>query len=407
MALWLVEYANPRAINGPKRHKDLFYKTTEAEVRTVLIDRGMLPIKIRPYKQRQKLFVGANGQRAVTLLETLAFSTIDCPPAQALAQVIEEETDPDLHATLIPARRVLDGGGSMTDALRALNWFPSDTLAIIEAGERSRDLRGAAEYAAERLRVAAKRMRQATFLLSLLAFQLLMIVMAKVWVSMNFKSFIIGLGVKAPNEAAQAEFDGMIDMVLFANNMMLLGAMAVLVFGIVLAPIIMQNRHNPHHWANRLFYKLPGLHAYLSDLDMSSGMRVVNRLLGHKQSLGESLRIAHHASVVAGNKHYWSEAEKRLLTYRPGEAMSQKPMEREEMSKLRSAATIAHLENIAKQIAERRDERADRRYGILVRNIWSAYIIYEVVAVGILVYGLNVIMKGAELSQETMRSMNF
>ncbi len=404
--LWIAEYVNPRKKN--RVEKEIFYRPSKNDVRNHLIkNKGFMPVCIKPYKVKDKNN-GTNAVQAANLLNSLQFASTGTSPVGALHFVIDNETNPKKRAEMLPAKKVLDSAGTMTEALKALKWYPSDVLSIIDAGEQTSNIRMAAQYANERFSALSKRARQNRVLAFVLGAEIFGILMTKATFGNMFQQLIGMLGIRAPDAAAQQKFDNTIANVLLINNILLYLMIGFIMLVAFFGPLIYQCRHDPYHWSTRMFNRLPGWRGYVEDLDIASGFRVIHTLLGNstekkRKAISDVIKIAKESAKTEEIRKYWDTVNSRLGYNTPGEAFCVKPLTREEQSKIRTMTTIEHLAAIAKEITSWREINSEEKYKKLRKRMFLAYITYEALSMLILMGGLYVLLEGARLTNESIQ----
>lgn len=414
MKLWIAEFADKKYNVKTKIKTEIFYEKSKEIVRQNLIENGYYPIWIKPYEIKEKRSLQGVGEKSATLLNSLQFAAMDTSPALALNNTIQSEKNPKMRAELIPAKKVLDSGGSMTESLKALKWYSPDTLAIIEVGERTGNIKMAAEYASERLHFNSKRNKHNIFLLTYIAFQLFIITTAKLWMLFKFRPFIDSLGIKASNPEMQLKFDETIDAVLTVNLVMLIIAGIIICFGPVFLATVYMNKNNPVHWSKRFFNRIPGWKGYMEDMDVAASGRIISKLLEEDKerkaprgSVPEAVEIAQKASGTDVMFNFWKSVSKKLSHSEPKDAFCAKPFKIAEQNKIKSTTTIGHLADIMVKISEKREMDAEVKYNRIRKWITIVSITYEFLAVLVMVWGLKILMQGAEISQQALRDGAF
>src|ERR1700722_2085829 len=170
MKLFHAKYAQARP-GGVNILEEDFYLPDAHSVRRQLRSKGLWPISISELKPTlfEWMDVRSRGWQ-IQLLRALRFQSVTASAGTALLNIIESEQDPKRRMAFLPTRTVLKGGGSFSEALRALRLMDSATMAIITAGERAGDLKGVIQHAIEHAEEKGKGLKVVLTALSWLAF---------------------------------------------------------------------------------------------------------------------------------------------------------------------------------------------------------------------------------------------
>ncbi|MBU6236159.1 MAG: type II secretion system protein, partial [Alphaproteobacteria bacterium] len=149
MQQWLAEIAYDTTA-GPKRVTESYYLPTINDVRREISKKGAYVLSIRPYERSpMERMLARSSWWQVQLLRGIQFRSMSNSPGVAFWKMINSETNPRRQNILAPAREALSQGLGVMDALKSLNIFEHNTLAILAASEKANRLSEGIPYAIE------------------------------------------------------------------------------------------------------------------------------------------------------------------------------------------------------------------------------------------------------------------
>ncbi len=345
--------------------EDDFYLPDDRAVRRHLRTNGCYPVEIR--EQKAALFEWADVRsRAwqLQLLRALRFQGATASAGTALLNIIEGEADSKRRLAFLPTRTVLKGGGSFSEALRALRLFDAATMAIITAGERAGDLKGVIQHAIEHTEEKTKQTKVVVTALSWLSFDIINIV-GTVWgAQFGFIPYLKAQGTKATDPDAIAKFEKAIHTA-SCVNMTLLIVITGLIIGITgFVMLYWFNRQKPDHFTSKMLMKMPIMSAYLRNASMKESCKLMQRLLGGKVPLAEALDIIIESVSEPSCRLYWREGKARVMAgVDPSHALARWPLAKGERDQIMTIQSVEQLAEVYSAISEERGlmAKADQR----------------------------------------------
>ncbi len=356
MKLYHARFVQPLPGGSVAVREEDFYLPDAAAVRRHLRNRGYWPIKI--LEQRPQLLEWMDVRTRswqLQLLRALRFQSATASAGTAFLNIIEGEADPRRRLAFLPSRTVLKGGGSFSEALKALKLMDAATLAIIIAGERAGDLKGVIPYAIQHVEEKGKQYKAVTAALGWLAFDILNVLSA-LW-GAQF-GFIPYLRENMPKNAKPEAIEKMEKAINLASgiNMTLIVVTTILIGGGVgLAMTFWNNRQKPDHFAARLVMRVPLFGEYFRNAALFDTSRLIARLLRGKVPLDEALRIIIETTVEPSARSYWQECRNRIMAgVEPARALARWPLTKGERDQLMTVQSVDQLTEVYASISEER-----------------------------------------------------
>lgn len=373
MKLYHARYVQQNAKTA-KILEDDFYLPDVRAVRRTLRSRGLWPVSIR--EQKPSLFEWMDVRSSewqLQLLRALRFQSATASAGTALLNIIEGETDQARRLAFLPTRTVLKGGGSFSEALKALKLMDAATMAIIIAGERAGDLRGVIQHAIEHTEEKGKNIKTLVAALSWLSFDIVNLV-GTIWTAQFVGiPYLKQQGSKSTDPAAIARFQTAITRATWMN-----GALLVMVNGIILAALVLAglywfNRHRSDHFTSRLMMKAPIISSYLRNTSLQDSCKLMRRLLEGKVPLAEALAIIIESCYEPSTRGYWKESLDRIMAGgEPKRALSRWPLSKGERDMIATIQSVDQLAEVYGSIAEERklmakgDQRRLTLMGVMI-----------------------------------------
>lgn len=356
MKLYHAKYIEPLPGGSVAVREEDFYLPDAAAVRRTLRNRGSWPIKI--LEQRPQLLEWMDVRtRAwqLQLLRALRFQSVTSSAGTAFLNIIEGEADPRRRLAFLPSRTVLKGGGSFSDALKALKLMDAATLAIIIAGERAGDLKGVIPHAIQHVEEKGKQYKAVTAALGWLAFDILNVISALWGAQFGFIPYLRENMPKNAKPEALAKMENAIGLASNINMSLIVLTTLLIGGGVTLAMSFWANRHKPDHVAARLVMRVPLFGEYFRNAALFDTTRLMARLLRGKVPLDEALRIIIETTVEPAARSYWTECRNRVMAgIEPARALARWPLTKGERDQLMTVESVDQLIEVYESIAEER-----------------------------------------------------
>lgn len=336
--------------------EDDFYLPDETAVRRHLRNGGYYPVEIKEQKASFLEWAEVRSRAwQLQLLRALRFQGATASAGTALLNIIEGETDSKRQLAFLPTRTVLKGGGSFSEALRALRLFDAATMAIITAGERAGDLKGVIQHAIEHTEEKGKQTKVIVTALSWLSFDIVNIV-GTVWgAQFGFIPYLKSQGVKATDPEAIERFNRAINIATTVNMTLLVLITTLIISIVVFSFVYWFNRHKPDHFTSKILMKMPIMSSYLRNSSLKESCKLMQRLLNGKVPLIEALDIIIEGVQEPASSLYWRESKGRVMAGAdPSRALARWPLTKGERDQIVTIQSVSQLSEVYAAIAEER-----------------------------------------------------
>jgi type II secretory pathway component PulF len=364
MKLFHARYVQRQA-KTVKVYEDDFYLPDARAVRRQLRSRGFWAVSIREQKPPLLEWMDVRSRAwQIQLLRALRFQSATASAGTALLNIIEGETDAGRRLAFLPTRTVLKGGGSFSEAIKALKLMDAATMAIITAGERAGDLKGVIQHAIEHTEEKGKNIKTITAALSWLSFDIVNLV-GTIW-SAQFVGipYLKEQGSKSTDPEAIARFHIAITRATWLNGTLLVLVMGAITAVIILTILYWFNRHRSDHFTSRLMMKAPVISSYMRNTSMQDTSKLMRRLLEGKVPLAEALTIIIESCFEPATREYWSQSRDRIMAGgEPKRALCRFPLSKGERDMIATIQSVDQLAEVYGSIAEERglNAKADQR----------------------------------------------
>lgn len=356
MKLFHAKFAQPLPGGNVSIREEDFYLPDAASVRRHLRNRGVWPIRIM--EQKPQLFEWMDVRsRAwqLQLLRALRFQSANASAGTAFLNIIEGEADQRRRLAFLPARTVLKGGGSFSDALKALKLMDAATMAIIIAGERAGDLKGVIPHAIQHVEEKGKQYKAVTAALGWLGFDIFNVISALWGAQFGFIPYLRENAPKNGKPEALAKMEHALGIASTINMSLIVVTTALIAGGIGLAVSFWTNRHKSDHLAARIVMKVPLFGDYFRNAALFDSCRLMARLLHGKVPLDEGLRIIIDTTLEPSARSYWQECRNRVMAgVEPARALARWPLTKGERDQITTVQSVDQLTEIYASIAEER-----------------------------------------------------
>lgn len=360
MKLWQAKFMVPLPEGGHRMDEELFYVSSDRDVRRILRDRGLFPIRIRERREALITFNNVRTKRwQMQLLKALRFQAGRVSAGTALLEIAESESDRERQVAFLPCRSVLKSGGSFSAAVKSLRLFDAATLAILMAGDKTGNLKDVIDHALQHIEQKAKQARVLYTALGWLAFDIISVLGSLVSMHFWYIPFLRETGVQTSDPQKKAEFVEKLNLAENINMGLMGLSFAICALGIYLATAFWVNRDKRDHFAARIIKKVPLIGSYLSLSSLTDSGMTVARLLRGRVPLDEALKIAKDASLALEIREYWTTCLARVHAgVKPQSALAAPPLKKVEQNQLKSFTTMDQLAEVYEAIAEEKQYEA-------------------------------------------------
>lgn len=246
----------------------------------------------------------------LSFLRSLSFYCASMSAAQALITVIQAESHPGIRHELDAAVRVLESGGLFSDALAQISFFNETVIAILVAGEKTGAMKQAIASAVEHYEHANKTRAIMLGILSLMSWDLGIVISSAVSVQTTFLPWLEGQAAEAKDKAA---FLKQLELGYWLNGVALLAA--VIICAIVLAALY-QGLTAPGAPGKAkiegLMRRTPILSSFFLNQEMSDTFAIAAVMLAGGVGLDKTVAVAEKAAKTLALKRYWSGVTRRI-----------------------------------------------------------------------------------------------
>jgi hypothetical protein len=339
--------------------EDDFYLPDVHSVRRQLRSKGFWPITIQEEKPPLLEWFDVRTRAwQVQLLRALRFQSVTASAGTALLNIIENEQDPRRRLAFLPTRTVLKGGGSFSEALKALRLMDAAVMAIITAGERAGDLKGVIQHAIEHTEEKGKGLKVIISALTWLVFDISNVVSVVWMVQMKGIPWLKD-NYKGTDPDKTAHFNHAVEIASWINGGLLVLIMALIIGGSTLFGLYWANRHRSDHFTSRMMMKAPILSSYVRNVSMQNTCKLMRRLLMGKVPLADAITIIVDGTNEPATRLYWNESRARIMAgVDPARALARWPLKRAECDQIATIQSVDQLSEVYESIAEERGSMA-------------------------------------------------
>ncbi len=389
MQQWLAEIAYETR-SGTKRVTEAFYLPTVADVRREITKKGAFVLSIRPYQRSpMERLLARSSWWQVQLLRGIQFRSNTASPGIALWKMISAETNPRRQNILAPAREALSQGLGVMDALKSLNIFEHNTLAILAASEKANRLSEGIPYAIESITQKRRNSAKIKGTMAWLGFDVFSILQGMFW----GKDMVLGyFHSHAPKDPAKLEeFNRVVGNLELTWDALIGIAIAMAGFMIWCLLSFWYNRGKNDFPTARIVRKIPLIGAYMRDLGFADSMSAAARMLRGLVPIGDTLKQASQATSMPDVTRYWLTCFDELQRgVSMGIALDREPLTRAERLELASLSDLSQVATIMESIAEMRTGAAKTKHSLIVWLAFGGTALYLLLAFGSAIFALTV-----------------
>jgi len=389
MQQWLAEIAYDTN-KGPKTVTEAFYLPTINDVRREIAKKGAYVLSIRPYSRSpMERMLARSSWWQVQLLRGIQFRSTSASPGVALWKMINSETNPRRQNILAPAREALSQGLGVMDALKSLNIFEHNTIAILAASEKANKLSEGIPYAIESITQKRKNSAKIKGTMAWLGFDVFSILQGMFW----GQDVVLGyFHENAPKDPAKLEeFNRVVGNLELTWNVLIAVAVGMAGFMIWCVLSFWYNRGKNDFPTARAVRKIPLIGAYLRDLGFADSMSAASRMLRGNVPIADVMKQAAAATNVPDVTRYWLECHDELQRgVSMGVALDREPLSKGERLELATLSDLSQVSTIMESIAEMRQQGAKTKNSLIVWLAFALTALYLLLAFGSAIFALTV-----------------
>ncbi|MCB1538440.1 MAG: type II secretion system F family protein [Rhodospirillales bacterium] len=389
MQQWLAEVAYETR-SGTKRVTEAYFLPTLADVRREITKKGAFPLSIRPYQRSpMERMLARSSWWQVQLLRGIQFRAGMTSPGVALWKMISAETNPRRQNILAPAREALSQGLGVMDALKSLNIFEHNTLAILAASEKANKLSEGIPYAIESITQKRRNSAKIKGTMAWLGFDVFSILQGMIWGKDMVLGYFHGHAPKDPSKLE--EFNRVVHNLELTWNALIVIAIGMAAFMIWCLLSFWYNRGKTDFPTARIVRKIPLIGAYMRDLGFADSMSAGARMIRGNVPIGETFKQASQATSMPDVTQYWLTCYEELQRgVSLGIALDREPLSRGERLELATLSDLAQVATIMESIAEMRTEAAKTKHSLIVWLAFGLTALYLLLAFGSAIFALTV-----------------
>lgn len=389
MQQWLAEFA-VETNKGPQKVTESFYLPSQSDVRTEIRKRGGYVLSIRKYERSTfERFMARSTWWQVQLLRGIQFRSTSASPGVAFWKMINGESDPRRQNILAPAKEALAQGLGVIDALKALNIFERNTIAILSAAEKSNKLVEGIPYAIESITQKRRNARAIYGTMGWLAFDVISILQGMLW---GQKTVLGWFKENAPKEPDKlAEYTRVVGYLDLTWNVLIWFAFAMAGAMVWCIASYWVNRGQTDFAAARFVRSIPLIGAYLSDLGFADSMSASARMIRGGVPISDAFQQASESTSVPSISKYWLNCLTELKRgVNLGVALDREPLSRSERLELATLSDLTQVATIMESISEMRAQGAKTKHSLIVWLAFALTGVYLSLAFGSAIFALTV-----------------
>lgn len=389
MQQWLAEIAYD-SHSGPKRVTESFYLPTINDVRKEIARKGAYVLSIRPYSRSPlERVLARSSWWQVQLLRGVQFRSTSASPGVALWKMINSETNPRRQNILAPAREALSQGLGVIDALKSLNIFEHNTLAILAASEKANKLSDGIPYAIESITQKRRNSAKIKGTMAWLGFDVFSILQGMFW----GKDVVLGyFHEHAPTKPEDLEkFNRVVGNLELTWNALIVIAIGMAGFMIWCMLSFWYNRGKADFPTARVVRKIPLIGGYLRDLGFADSMSAAGRMIRGNVPIADTFKQASQATNMPDVSQYWLNCHDDLQRgVSMGIALDREPLSKAERLELATLSDLSQVATIMESIAEMRTGAAKTKNSLIIWLAFGLTALYLLVAFGSAIFALTV-----------------
>jgi type II secretory pathway component PulF len=349
-------------ISGQYRHRTLQQASSPRELIHELRKRGCTALEIKPARTSLAVFDNViSREYKVDFLTSISNNmSSGCSASKAYELVATSETGA-IRIKLEAGLQVLARGGSFSQAIFAINIYDETTNILLDAGERTGDIKQALSAAIEHYTSHQKNMKGLYALAGVVGFDLLASIPSIYAVRYELLPAVEKAGVPQGTFDQIEKFNQSLQFAYLINDLLLWFAILSSVGAAIV--IVCFFEKSTRDWAFSMFQKIPLLGQGMRDQAMSAATKALSSLLSGGVTLVRAIEI-----IRAGIRHpdiasYFNDALRRLEAGDlVGRALRSQSLSRAESLLIASHQSQAQLSVIMRDIALRRAESSAKAY---------------------------------------------
>lgn len=374
---------------------EVFYTHDVKFIRLELAKRGAIPIRIKEKKVRWWEHEIVSFDYKVSFLRAIGFHISGgLSPYNALKTVIDDEENLSLKKQFALAKKVLEGGGSFSDALNRTGLFSETVVSLLAVGETSGTVTEAIESAIgfmEELKTIQKTMvaTASVFILEFLfalsgvfALQFSLIP----WIENEVMSAVSTLNDSAAAQAIMNELD-------LLKLLLSLLAGVGLFLGVGVAIIAWLARYSSPHLrmvASQLLGKIPGLNSIVFDTALYVQYYLISKTLAGGTSFGRAVNLCLSYSRLEPLTRMWEKVLEKLSNGH-GVAYALRGedyLSKADITKLQAHQNTSQLAHIFEVMSNERRVMANAGQKKFTRSGIALVILFSGATIGVAVWAL-------------------
>jgi general secretion pathway protein F len=375
-------------VPGFYRHATLLASPDARSIISEIRQRGGLPLEVKQVRPRPVWLSSVNRGYKLQLLQAINYNVKGgMSAARALEMVIEGESGSD-RAQLNPALTVLRTGGTFPEAMRALGFFDSSTLSIIEAGERTGRMKDSLNAAASHYEKTSNGIKAMFGAVSWTLLDIGFAVTSIIGLRFSLLPTLTGSGNDVgATEAEREAFRKLVDQAYLVNDLLIAGT--VVLFALVMVGLYgyAANVRSIRDKTDAVMARIPSLGVALLNGAISTSFTVASSMLRGGVPFLPAAATAANGTAHREVREFWSNAVQRVET---GEtiprALNSPMLNSSETMLIASHNTQRELGEVLERIAERRDGialAASKRFALWM---FVASMLYSGIAVMFTLY---------------------
>lgn len=376
---------------GQYRHRALLQADSPRGIVAELRARGATTLSIKPARAPSPLLDRSMSRQAkVDLLRAIALNMSGGISAGRAYELAAAAATGPMRVRLDSGLQVLARGGSFADAIASLGLYDETTQILLEAGERTGDVRQAIDAAIAHYTAHAANMKGLIALAGVVGVDLLMAI-PSVW-AVRYEMLPMLANTSMPQakpEQVQAFKTGLANATLLNDVLLWLAGLLVLA---LLAGGVCLTDPAARAWLMGHLQRVPVLGRGLRDSALSASTKALSHLLRGGVTLVRALDIVRAGVRHPGVSRYYADVQQRLdAGDTVAQAMRHEAMEPAEQMLMAAHQDQRQLADVLGQIATRRADAAAAAYKLVGKISIGVSIAYTLAsaAAGIYVYTIQ------------------
>lgn len=340
------------------KYRKLYTAHTTTEVASQIIEAGGTPVEIEIAKARHPILDKVSREFKEEFLAAIIYNLEGGLSAGKAFLAVADSEYGEVRTKLELGVRIIQRGGSFSDAMRAIGFFDLATLAILDAGERTGTMRAAVTAAIEHYAGWAKGIKALSFAAGMLLIDFIGAISSVAGNKWGFIPMMEKNGIETDDPLKKLEFSHRLLITSTLNDILFYPACLLGVAVVVGIIFYIADDPAPRKWIESKVSRITYLGDALRHNALASSTKVLSALLAGGVPLLPAIEIAKRGTRNVEINTYWNAVSDALEKGEPvARAIQSGMLDSTESIALAAHSNSQQLSHIVSRIADRRQEK--------------------------------------------------